>query len=348
MKNTLLLITLACFFACAKQTNNDQRIDIQVKEHIPATVIDPITGGAFFEIRVVDSMLVLLDRQNTNFFSVYSKRDHHKIKDFGEKGSGPFDYNIPFFVRRDIPDDTLSIFEFMKYKVHNYGLDQLVNNRATPSVTELSKEAFGYLKPHMCRDYVFFTNNEVTDGIIMRYNLNDKSMLWIKAPEEVTGVNNADEYRNEKLRCSFSVDCENDVIIVGLKHINKILFFNTNGEFQKAYTLGNETSVLTVNSDGMLEDMTNVYTTHIFSSKRYFYVLYHEDTLDKYESPAKADKKTKALIFEKNGTFVKTIMFDRYIFDGCIDTEEDLFYGIHLNHEDDSSVVSYKLNEDQY
>lgn len=347
MKNTLLLITLTCLFACAKQTTNDPIIDIQVKEHIPATVIDSITGGAIFEIRVVDSLLVLLDRQSTNFFSVYSKQDYHKIKDFGEKGSGPFDYIAPFFVHRDVPDDTLSIFEFMKYKVLNYGLDQLVSNKATPSVTELSKEVFGYLKPHMCRDYVFFTNNEATDGIIMRYNLNDKSMLWIKAPEEVTGVNNTDEYRNDKLRCSFSVDCENDVIIVGLKHINKILFFNTNGEFQKAYTLGNEASVPTVNSDG-LDINTNVYTTHVFSSKHYFYVLYHEDTLGKYESPAAADKKTKALIFEKNGTYVKTIMFDRYIFDGCIDTEEDIFYGIHLNNDGDSYVVSYKLNEDQY
>lgn len=348
MKNTLLFITLTCLFACAKQTNNDQRIHIQTKEHIPGTVIDSITGETFFDIRVVDSLLVLLDHQNTSFFSVYSKRDHHKIKDFGEKGSGPFDYITPLFVYREIPDDTLSILEVMKYKIHNYGLDQLGNIRATPSVTELSKEVFGYLKPHMCKDYIFFTKHDAADGIIMRYDLNDKSMLWIKAPEEVTGVNDTDEYKNEKLRCSFSVDCENDVIIVGLMHMNKILFFNTNGEFQKAYTLGNDAPVPTVNSDGMLEDKTNVYATNIFSSKHYFYVLYHEDTLDKYESPAKADKKTKALIFEKNGTFVKTILFDRYIFDGCIDPEEDLFYGIHLNHEDDSYVVSYKLNEDQF
>ena len=92
MKNTLLLITLTCLFACAKQTTNDPIIDIQVKEHIPATVIDSITGISFFDIRVIDSLLVLLDRQSTNFFSVYSKRDYHKIKDFGEKGSGPFDY----------------------------------------------------------------------------------------------------------------------------------------------------------------------------------------------------------------------------------------------------------------
>ncbi|MGL4228893.1 MAG: BF3164 family lipoprotein [Tannerellaceae bacterium] len=348
MKNTLLLITLACFFACAKQTNNDQRIDIQVKEHIPATVIDSITGGTFFDIRIVDNLLVLLDHQNTSFFSVYSKQDHHKIKDFGEKGSGPFDYITPLFVYREAPDDTLSILEVMKYKIHNYSLDQLGSNRATPSVTELSKEVFGYLKPHMCKNYIFFTKHDAADGIIMRYDLKDKSMLWIKAPEEVTGVNDTDEYKNEKLRCTFSVDCENDVIIVGLMHINKILFFNTNGEFQKAYTVGNEASVPTVNSDGILDNMTNVYTTNIFSSKDYFYVLYHEDTLDNYQSPAKADNKTKALIFEKNGTYVKTIMFDRYIFDGCIDPEDNLFYGIHRNHEDDSSVVSYKLNEDQF
>lgn len=348
MKNTLLLITLTCLFACTKQTSSDQTIDIQVKEQIPATVIDSITGIGFFDIRVIDSLLVLLDHQNTSFFSVYSKRDHHKIKDFGEKGSGPFDYISPLFVYREVPDDTLSILEVMKYKIHNYGLDQLGSNRATPSVTELSKEVFGYLKPHMCKDYIFFTKHDGADGIIMRYNLNDKSMLWIKAPEEVTGVKDTDEYKNEKLRCSFSVDCENDVIIVGLMHINKILFFNTSGEFKKAYTLGNETSVPTVNHDGILDDMTNVYTTNILSSKDYFYVLYYEEALDKYQSASISDKKTRALIFKKNGTYLKTIMFDRYIFDGCIDTEEDLLYGIHLNYEDDSAIVSYKLNEDQY
>lgn len=135
-------------------------------------------------IAVHDSILVLRDISETQFFHVYTIDNGKVIAKFGTKGQGPEDYNAPTQIDIDIRKREIRTFDVQFKLYRTYHLDSIVKNGVVRN-TKSIRFPMGIEDPRPINDSMFVTLGRFEKGMYAICNQGEVIQTGFDYPGEI-------------------------------------------------------------------------------------------------------------------------------------------------------------------
>ncbi|HUH18112.1 BF3164 family lipoprotein [Albibacterium sp.] len=217
-----LSICIILFFfisSCqSEKTKSSELIDLTQSLSLKGQAINSIDSSCFYDIELVDSMLILVDMCNTNFIYSYDLSTYKPLFSTGIQGKGPNDFvSMPFFSQSDKAKITMS--EPTGQAKHFNQISATLNANET---VPLGAEFMGSKNIIFSGNRIYGNNTSSGDGIIF-YKDNEK-INWIEPPNFIKTSAEMGDFKQLLLNNSFVIGGGSDVIAVGMKYYNSIFF----------------------------------------------------------------------------------------------------------------------------
>ena len=119
---------------------------------------------------------------------------------------------------------------------------------------------------------------------------------------------------------------DENTICFAMRSINQVNFYNYLNKHKKSISIGNvkHKKDIVSNTETGLENW--VYYTRIYSTAKFVYCLYLNQS---YEDAFSKPKKTEIHIFNYEGEYVRSLLFDRYIYIFGVTNDDTTLYGLY-------------------
>lgn len=304
MKTFYYIVIILFCYSCTNNKSEHHIIEVineELETNIETKEIKFDNLLCINKAKVMDSLLLLIDRCDSCIFHVYNINQDSIIHSFGNSGQGPDDFIYPLFLSNAKMDsiycyDTgLRTLKVMERKECVNSVQVKVISRAIPSQLlaspDLSKEKFGYIG---CTD----TGEE---GLYFKYIENTDTLIWINYPQSIQcpkGMNG----RGSRLTSNDSIQR----IAISMRYYNQLFLYNYDGEILKKVQIGNDEIFPQIDhKQKRIKKESILCNLDIQSTRAYIYVLaLYRPEKDVY----KPDVTSKILVFDWDLNYVKTYL----------------------------------------
>ena len=338
----VLTLTLS---SCYREENRTRYIiameDIHFKQLEGKLVIegdDDLTIA--LDILVVDSLCILIDfTQQGNIFRVYDTESFNKVRFFGEIGQGPNDFLAPpWFVstvkkNRFIVND-MNQARITEFCTANRDSINIISSRNifpllhSTSVNQIDENRFIGAKP--------LTAN----GLFFIYDYSQDTMEWISYT-----TRHSRNIRENRYRFYVNILRANEdknLIVCALRHFNRILFFDFDGNHIKEVQIGSEDLFPEWDREwGMVSFNSTIYFLDMCTTTEHIYILWVNGSLD--EAGEFRQDPSKVFVFNWEKELVSALQLDMPIVRIAVSKDGSMLLGLADDGTGLTDVIKYDL-----
>ena len=340
MKKKLLFIPIILAMGC---TNTKyEKVLFDKEEVLLSNEVNYIPPSCYSEIKLLDSVLILIDQCNNNFIHLYSIAEEEKITQAGTKGRGPNEMIGPLFYKPSISANKTTKQEVYLYDVNlqkDYALnlkgDSVGFITGTQMGTDINQR--GWQLTRLKNNVIGIDLIETCMYFNYNKNTNDKSNIaypdvyndYLKHDQEII------------LDKDICVNEEKKKIVIGMHYFNHLYFYDMQGNILKSYAInkGQDPKI----EENQVVSMSNYfYTFDIYGTTKNIYILWYGEKLINIEE--NDTQGINLLVFDWDMNFIKNYQLDKEIYDFAVDEKNRKLYGLTWNDQDEGLLVSYLLN----
>jgi hypothetical protein len=343
LRTNILAISLCCFLGFLTQCKPDESIvyydSFQIEKSLEGEKIDWIDASSGFDMKLYDSILVVVAEKSSHIFHIYNYKTHKKLAEIGTTGQGPGEF-AGFPRLMDYYTETNDeIFCWIKDSNRRQFLQVLllasiqsgrfIVNKVVKIAETGNAGICELLNDSIIADNSWRRENES----LCVYKFGEQDMLWSVAKD-----------KNLELRTSYGgsssqilhVSPTNQKIITTFSYIPRIHIYSSSGILEKAIEEKNSPRI-TVPSGGPREfEQKNPLRFYgALLSEKYIIVI-DENRIITEMSPS------KILVFDYEGKAIARYTLNRVIRGYAMDWEH---YCLIAFDPDNYEFVKYDLSE---
>lgn len=331
MRIYLVALCTQLLFSCYEDKLAVDTVDLNESERIAGIELASIPPGCYWQMDIVDSMLVLNDGCHDDFFHFYDVETFAFQFSGGTEGRGPNDFqSAPFLAKSEIA--ALAISEpqgLLKYVDIND--DRLFVEKS------IALNAGGGSRDIIeTNDRIYGKNTSSGSGMIFYQNSKNSNseLKWIPIPPAIELIGQATNHRQRLSDNFFAVNESAKRVISGTRYFNNVFVFDWEGNVVESYEIDfpNQDVQLIDPATDYIAAAAPIFFNAVFSTGKYVYLLWHGLTFDEMDRMDDG-LSSKILVFNWSGNFVKS-----YTLDGRIATM--------AVSPDDKKLLAAKMQED--
>ena len=147
-------IIICITFSCTQV--NDKRIEIKKfpeSEELSGNIITTVKTQNIRTLRIVDSILVIVNKEGDYFFEYYNCNNFELIGKYGIKGKGPGEFLYPLstgeFIKKTLTETIIQVYDMHRRIISDINLHKSINEES-----------------YICKSYILKNDLKNTGGVI--------------------------------------------------------------------------------------------------------------------------------------------------------------------------------------
>lgn len=340
MMKTLYHIII--FLFCYSCTNNKLEhstiavINEELKEYVREKEVKFDNLLCINKVKIVDSLLLLIDRCDSCIFHVYNMNQDSILHSFGNSGQGPDDFIYPLFLNNVNNRDSIFCYDTGLGRLKVMDKKECINSNPVKTVSktiplqllaspDLSKENFGYIG---CTD----TEGK---GLYFKYIENMDTIIWIPYPQSIQ-CSTRTAGNGNRLTSNDSIQR----IAISTRYHNKLFLYGYDGKILKEIQIGKDKIYPQIDSKQKRPNKESILCNlDIQSTHSYIYVLaLYQPEKDIH----KPNITSKIFVFDWNLNYITTYMlpYKAHSIDVDENTQKLIYLGNDNNEECIIGIIS--------
>ncbi|WP_288361126.1 BF3164 family lipoprotein [uncultured Bacteroides sp.] len=337
MRKILYFLLFIICWGCTQNSKNeihqDKRANIlDVRDKVKEIVIEDVLIGQISPLCIVGDYLIIGDvKSQDDLVHIFNKNDFSYLTSAIRRGEGPNDITNMGYIGTDEKNHKFYISDHGKQKVFSYDMDSILyDSLYKPTVkANINKSLF----PNKYK----YVNDSIYLALIIEPTGNSGYEETLTTWNIITGKINNMPYEHpdiKKKRVDFDLSVENGNYVECYLYHDLMTIYDLNGNL-KCNVYGPEWDTKSTNRVSFYSGVAYCKDkiVALYSGKETFY---NSDS-----SGMKINRPTKFLIFEIDGTYIKTIETKYQITNFCYDEENNR---IIMSLDDDIQFACLDLN----
>lgn len=282
-------------------------------------------------VYLLNDKLVVLNEKTDTVFSVYNLPECSYWGQFGQKGQGPEDFNLPLIYAVRTENDSFSLFDSDCLKTIVFE-----DNRFSVFSSKFPVENFVINNLVYLKDGSYVCSAGFESEYELRYIFKDGTYKESGAyPEKSEGRFENVLSRNQAYSNIIVAKPDGSRLALVYQFIRRNRIYDDSGNLlsDNVMTLEPGSSEPALNDDERC-----IHAIAVYATDRYFYTLNLDMTAQELGT---ANKFPNIQVFDWNGTPVKQLYLDCYISSFVVDETNQILYGVFA--EDDSHIYKFRL-----
>ncbi len=335
---------------------------LQPEERILQPSFDKILHGELLNIkadcinqlRIYDTVLlcVMNERCSEKAIHLYSLNSLELLVEFGRKGNGPEEFNLPMLMPSgSYPDgvsDSLSFWiqDINHKRLKLFRLPDVLKGKYLPFKTLFIEPALldGYDLNFISKNKVIGEDHQMGKGLFFTYDLESEDKIWIDYfPEpQYTFMPKKKIPLIYAVRIGYNKALQSTVI--AYRFFNRLGFYDKSNQLISNIIIGDPvTQDFSQKSLYFVPGNVKTYFFGLYVMPKYIYALMHDATQQQtIENPDSV--KTKVVILDWDGKLISAFRLDRFIISFTIDEKNQCLYGVSNTKDGFSKVYKYKYS----
>lgn len=283
-------------------------------------------------VYLLDDRLVVMNEKTDTLFSVYSLPECHYQGQFGQKGKGPEDFNLPLIYPVCTEDNAFTLFDsnHLKRIVFEGGIPKVqskgfsVDNFVINNLVYLKDESYvcsaGFESEHELR-YIFKDGTDKESGTY---------------PEKTDGRFKDALSRNQAYSNLIVAKPDGSRLALVYQFIRRNRVYDDSGNLLSDNVLNIKPGT---SEPALNDDERCIHCIAVYATDKYFYTLNLDMTSQELGT---IDRFPNIQVFDWDGVPVKQLYLDCFISSFVVDEVHRIIYGIFA--EDDSHLYKFRLS----
>jgi len=370
MKRILGLILFVSIVAACKDKEERLKYTIALEfpqeQHVAGQIMNTLDHYGIRSLMVIDSFLVVVTPKDSNYFHVYSTANEELIARFSGKGRGPEEFISvdPILSVGDNPKQLFHLYDFGRKEITKIDF-----------IRSIKEGEFIYEKVP-----IGVANQGVNSPVETVYHVSEDRIIYRDAFEKAVRFSIFNYHTGEivniphnfpkRTEYSISESSENRVFMATTLAVNQSLnkiatgpyllgeldFFDVDGKYLSTTLYVSQDTNRKLLSD--LFDNPNAlrsFNNIVSSDNDFIYVLNSnylrgvlaptsgENNFKPIPSPESVGHTNELLVFDWEGKPAMKILFDKFISNCTVDSENRVIYGIYRQPLGDDVIVRYQF-----
>ena len=258
------------------------------------------------QVAFVDSFLVVINRETSPAFYVYSRENLSPMGTFGTAGQGPKDFMFPFFLSGDNGKE-LQVYDLPNSRI--YGVDVarvLAGEEDWCSTTALPEKVMGCSNLYQSGDR-FWGNIDNGPGLFFIYDRGSDAIEWIPFPSSL--LETEPDYTVGNMN-RIAVCKSKGRIASAMTYYNKVFLYDEDGNLLEEKGIGDDEIKPFFTEEGLSEE-SRYFCSDIKCTDTCLYLMLQQVTEgDSFQ--AKEGKESRILVLDWDLNPVKTYQLDGF------------------------------------
>lgn len=264
---------------------------------------------------IAGDSLVLINNwcSDSGFFHVLKYPEMIKMNSFALKGRGPGEYETPFFINNIVEKNQDFIFSVYDLNLKVKGDYILSQNNGIAN----KKDKTGLVRKEEIPDKIFpcinlaiadscYYGNDLgfKEGLFFIYDLRTGARSWI---DFIPNKNKVKQKSHESFVFSnqLAVNGNKKKLVVAMKYLNNINFFDTRGTFLKSISIGNDIMPVIEEETPEVTGDSFIYDIDLYGTNEFVYALWEAQKVKDYNK--NNVPYSFVVVFSWEGDYVKTL-----------------------------------------
>lgn len=370
MKRILGLILVISIVAACR--DKEQRLKYTIglefpqEQHVAGQIMNTLDHFGIRSLMVIDSFLVVVTPKDSNYFHVYSTVNEELISKFSGKGRGPEEFISvdPILSVGDNPKQLFHLYDFGRKEITKIDfITSIKEGEFTYENFPTGVANQGVKSPvetvyHVSEDRIIYRDafEKAVRFSILNYDTGETVNIPHNFPKRTEYRISESSENRVFMATTLAVKQSLNKIALGPYLLGELDFFDLDGKYLS--------TTLYVSQETNRKHLSDLYDNpgalHSFnkivsSDNSFIYILNNnylegvippsagENNYKPIPSPESVGHTNELLVFDWEGKPAMKILFDKFISNCTVDSENRLIYGIYRQPLGDDVVIKYRF-----
>ncbi|WP_375585742.1 BF3164 family lipoprotein [Cyclobacterium xiamenense] len=353
-KNTAITLILlgifSLFYGCHVKEDTHELVNFDISVNMKGEPVEeiPIYASGNVYLMVMDTFLIILTHEE-KFFKVYSTQSYQLLGEFGDRGDGPSEFNLPY-LSKEIwcsggPPRLNQVYDMRLNRHYSVPLMQALieGDYEGKPVRETNSQILNFY--FKTENYLLCTTQNQKGRFLHHNYKTGKSKVIPYIPKTEFSIEDEDDLY-WVYRSAVMVNKQEGLVAAAPLLLGQIDFFDMEGNYLRT-TQFEKPDQLKENLDRMKVEPNlfepKVYISDIDASERLIYGL-SMNNLGKHIGDSQLQSPHKILVFDWEGNPVKEYVLGdgRYVFSIAVDEKNKRIYA-YCPNENENNLVMYSF-----